>query len=130
MPKGSLANATSFAPKKSIAQESDYVNSKFSISEENSSENTGSTEDTESADVSEIDAESDLTDAAYEEVVADALETVLSDGNVLEDLATYDKTLWEKVKAWIKEKSKKSDRLKWTLSKRTARGHIPTMKGV
>ena len=33
--------------------------------------------------------ESDLTDAAYEEVVADALETVLSDGNVLEDLATY-----------------------------------------
>lgn len=73
----------------SIAQESDYVNSKFSISEENSSENTGSTENTESADVSEIDAESDLTDASYEEVVADALETVLADGNVLEDLATY-----------------------------------------
>ena len=43
----------------------------------------------------------DLTDAAYEEVIADSLETVLTDGNVLEDLATYDKSLWEKIKEWI-----------------------------
>lgn len=46
-------------------------------------------------------SESDLTDAAYEEVIADSLETILTDGNVLEDLATYDKSLWEKVKEWI-----------------------------
>ncbi len=45
--------------------------------------------------------ESDLTDAAQEEVVADALETILTNGNVLEDLATYDKSLWEKFKDWI-----------------------------
>ena len=29
------------------------------------------------------------------------METILSDGTVLEDLATYDKTLWEKIKEWI-----------------------------
>ena len=47
--------------------------------------------------------EADLTDAAQEEVVADAMETILSDGTVLEELAAYDQTLWEKVKAWINE---------------------------
>lgn len=44
---------------------------------------------------------SQLNDAAHEEVVADAMETVLSDGNVLEDLATYDNSIWQKVKTWI-----------------------------
>lgn len=44
---------------------------------------------------------SQLNDAAHEEVVADSMETVLSDGNVLEDLATYDNSIWQKVKTWI-----------------------------
>ena len=48
-----------------------------------------------------------LTEAAHEEVVADAMETVLSDGNVLEDLATYDKSLWERVKAWVTDAIRK-----------------------
>lgn len=48
-------------------------------------------------------SDSDLTDAAHEEVIADAMETVLSDGKVLQELAERDKSLWEKVKAWIRE---------------------------
>lgn len=46
-------------------------------------------------------SDSALTDAAHEEVIADAMETVLSDGKVLQELAERDKSLWEKVKAWI-----------------------------
>lgn len=38
---------------------------------------------------------------AREEVVADAMEDVLTDGEVIGDLVTHDESLWEKVKAWI-----------------------------
>ena len=48
-------------------------------------------------------SDSALTDAAHEEVIADAMETVLSDGKVLQELAERDKSLWEKVKAWVRE---------------------------
>ena len=43
----------------------------------------------------------ELTDLAAEEVVADGMELVLTDGKVLEELAHTDRSLWEKVKAWI-----------------------------
>lgn len=43
----------------------------------------------------------ELNDAAHEEVIADAMETILSDGKVLEDLATYDESIWQKIKNWI-----------------------------
>ena len=43
----------------------------------------------------------DAYDLAYEEVIADGMEGVLADGTVLEALAKHDKTLWEKIKAWI-----------------------------
>ena len=42
-----------------------------------------------------------LNDAAHEEVIADAMETILSDGAVMEELATYDKSIWEKIKDFI-----------------------------
>jgi hypothetical protein len=45
-------------------------------------------------------------DAAYEEVVADSMETMLNDGNVLQQLAELrqrDKTLWEKIRGWFKD---------------------------
>ena len=35
---------------------------------------------------------------AAEEVVADGMELILTDGKVLEELAREDKTLWEKTK--------------------------------
>lgn len=38
---------------------------------------------------------------AREEVVADSMELILTDGKVLEDLAKTDRSLWQKVKAWI-----------------------------
>ena len=43
----------------------------------------------------------ELTDLAAEEVVADGMELVLTDGKVLEELAQTDKTLFEKIKDWI-----------------------------
>lgn len=49
----------------------------------------------------------ELNDAAHEEVIADAMETILSDGTVMEDLATYDKSLWEKIKDFIVDLIKK-----------------------
>ena len=45
-------------------------------------------------------------DVAYEEVIADSMETMLADGNVIEKLAQLkakDKTLWEKIKSFIDE---------------------------
>lgn len=45
-------------------------------------------------------------DAAYEEVIADSMETMLTDGNVLQQLAELrqrDQTLWEKIKGWFKD---------------------------
>lgn len=45
-------------------------------------------------------------DAAYEEVVADSLETMLSDGKVVEKLAklkAQDKSLWQKIKSFFTE---------------------------
>ena len=45
-------------------------------------------------------------DTAYEEVVADSMETMLSDGNVikrLEKLKAQDKDLWHKIKSYIDE---------------------------
>lgn len=43
----------------------------------------------------------EAVELAREEVVADAMESVLSDGEVLGELAVQDATLWEKVKAWL-----------------------------
>ena len=43
----------------------------------------------------------EAVELAREEVVANAMESVLSDGEVIGDLATHDESLWEKVKAWI-----------------------------
>lgn len=45
--------------------------------------------------------EQQATDLAMEEVVADGMELILADGKVLSDLAKKDRTLWQKVKAWI-----------------------------
>lgn len=45
-------------------------------------------------------------DVAFEEVVADSMETMLSDGKVMEKLAKLkakDKTLWQKIKSYIDE---------------------------
>lgn len=45
-------------------------------------------------------------DVAFEEVVADSMETMLSDGKVMEKLAklkAQDKTLWQKIKSYIDE---------------------------
>ena len=45
-------------------------------------------------------------DAAYEEVIADSMENMLTDGNVLQQLAELrqrDKTLWEKIREWFKD---------------------------
>ena len=45
-------------------------------------------------------------DTAYEEVVADSMETMLSDGNVMEKLAKLkqkDESLWQKIKDFINE---------------------------
>ncbi|MBQ2249355.1 MAG: hypothetical protein II326_04195, partial [Clostridia bacterium] len=39
---------------------------------------------------------------AREEVVADGMELILTDGRVLDELAKTDKSLWEKVRDWIK----------------------------
>ena len=43
----------------------------------------------------------ELNDLAAEDVVADGMELILTDGKVLEELAKTDKRLWNKVKAWI-----------------------------
>lgn len=43
-------------------------------------------------------------DEAFEEVIADSMETMLADGNVIEKLSklkAQDKTLWEKIKSYI-----------------------------
>ncbi len=40
-------------------------------------------------------------DLAYEEVVADGMELILTDGKVLDELARTDRSIWQKVKAWI-----------------------------
>ena len=45
-------------------------------------------------------------ETAYEEVIADSMETMLADGNVMEKLAKLkqqDKTLWQKIKDFISE---------------------------
>ena len=45
-------------------------------------------------------------DAAYEEVIADSMETMLADGNVMEKLAKLkhqDKSLWQKIKDFISD---------------------------
>ena len=43
----------------------------------------------------------ELNDLAAEEVVADGMELILTDGKVLNELANTDKSLWNKVKEWI-----------------------------
>ena len=43
-----------------------------------------------------------LNDLTAEEVVADGMELILTDGRVLDELAKTDKSLWEKVRDWIK----------------------------
>ena len=46
-------------------------------------------------------------DEAYEEMIADSMETILRDGNVLNDLMAEikqkDTTLWEKIKQWFQD---------------------------
>lgn len=42
-----------------------------------------------------------LNDLAVEEVVADSMELVLSDGNILDELARTEKTVWQKIKDFI-----------------------------
>ena len=49
-------------------------------------------------------------DTAYEEMIADSMEGILSDGKVLEKLKGLqesDPTLWEKVKQWAKDIAEK-----------------------
>lgn len=46
-------------------------------------------------------------DTAYEEVVADSMETMLSDGKVVEKLRQKDKSLWEMVKGYINDLAEK-----------------------
>ena len=43
----------------------------------------------------------ELNDSAAEEVVADGMELILTDGKVLNEMANTDQSLWNKVKAWI-----------------------------
>ena len=45
----------------------------------------------------------ELNELAAEEVVADGMELILTDGKVLEELAREDKTLWEKIRDWVME---------------------------
>jgi len=45
-------------------------------------------------------------DTAYEEVVADSMESILADGNVVQimaDMKQQDKTLWQKIVDWFKD---------------------------
>ena len=46
-------------------------------------------------------SEAQLRELAVEDVVADGMELVLTDGAVLEELSRADKTLWEKISDWI-----------------------------
>ena len=46
-------------------------------------------------------------DTAYEEVVADSMETMLSDGKVVEKLRQKDKSIWEMVKGYIRDLAEK-----------------------
>lgn len=43
----------------------------------------------------------EIMDLAREDVIADGMELILTDGKVLDELARTDRTLWQKVKAWI-----------------------------
>ena len=47
--------------------------------------------------------EEQIADLVREEVVADGMELILTDGKVLEELANQDKSLWETIKEWITE---------------------------
>ncbi len=44
-----------------------------------------------------------LRDLAREEVVADGMELILTDGKVLDELAKQDRSLWETIKEWISD---------------------------
>ncbi len=46
-------------------------------------------------------------DTAYEEVIADSMETMLTDGKVMRELASRDRTLFEKIKDFIADLAKK-----------------------
>jgi hypothetical protein len=48
-------------------------------------------------------SEEQIADLVREEVVADGMELILTDGKVLEELANQDKSLWETIKEWITE---------------------------
>ena len=67
-------------------------------------------------------------DVAMEEVVADAMETILKDGKVFEfmqELKQKDRTTWQKVKAWFKNLTKFLRKLEVAYGDRTAN----TMEG-
>ena len=42
-------------------------------------------------------------DVAFEEMVADSMETMLTDGKVIRELALKDKSLFDKIKSWIED---------------------------
>lgn len=68
--------------------------------------------------------EQSATAYAREEVVADAMETVLKDGQVLEDLATRDKSLFAKIKDWIEDFIRKLKKVYANVKPGTAAGQV------
>lgn len=47
--------------------------------------------------------DAEILELAREEVVADGMELILTDGKVLDELARTDRTLWETIKEWIED---------------------------
>ncbi len=63
-------------------------------------------------------------DTAYEEMIADSMETMLSDGAVLRRLKQKDETLWEKIKTHINRIAKKLRHSYKGMDPQTAEGQI------
>lgn len=51
--------------------------------------------------------EEQLHDRAFEEVVADSMEPMLTDGRVLQELKTAEPSIWEEIRSWVKEMAEK-----------------------
>ena len=68
--------------------------------------------------------ETEAYDRAYEEVVADGMELVLTDGTVLNELARENKTLWQKIKDRIFEIIEKIKKAYGDLSKTSRTAQI------
>lgn len=71
-------------------------------------------------------------DTAFEEVVADSMETMLADGNVVEKLAklkTEDRSLWEKIRDFIRDLAEKIKKVYAGLTPDSAEGrYVAEMK--